>query len=793
MRALIITIRNRVYTTRFLYRVILLLALLLIVEGISALPEPLFSDPISTVVVDTQGSLVGARIAADEQWRFPGSLTIPEKYKTALITFEDKRFNSHFGIDPIALGRALYDNVSQGRIISGASTISMQVIRLARKNRTRNITEKIVEGMMALRLELLYSKDEILALYMAHAPFGGNIVGLHAASYKYFRRPPQALSWGEAALLAVLPNAPALIHPGRNRDALKQKRDRLLTLLGKAEVLSALDVSLAQVEEIPPKVMPLVNAAPHLVSRIAQHNRRKHSQSIDTVTINLSQQRRIDEIVQRHSSALATQQVHNAAVLVLDNSTGAVVAYVGNTRGISNEHSPWVDIVHANRSTGSTLKPLLYAMMLQNGYLLPSTVVTDVPTRINGYIPHNFNKQYMGVVPANEALARSLNVPAVRMLKEYGVSAFYDDLKRAGFSTLHRTADEYGLTLILGGSESTLWELTATYSKMAYLLQDTTDQNTVFNAPEYTAGKPFTSYKGFPIEKSSAYLALQAMLQLTRPENESAWKEFSSSQSVAWKTGTSYGHKDAWAIGVNKTYTVGVWVGNADGEGRPGLTGYSAAAPILFDIFRGFPRAEWFETPEVDLKSYEVCAFSGYKAGPHCPQKSTILSHPSGEKTTLCPFHKVIHVSNDEKWQVHGDCEDMHSMKHLVYSVLSPAQEFYYTQRSSTYKRVPPYRADCLKSDLIKGNTVIEILYPSPNSTIYIPRELDGVQGSTIFEAVHRVPGKKLFWHIDNQFVLTTQEYHQLVITPEEGEHTLTVMDEAGESVQVRFVIEYRG
>ena len=429
-----------------------------------SLPAPLFTKPVSTVMLDRNGQLLSAHIAKDEQWRFPTIKHVPQKLKQAILTFEDKRFEYHPGVDPIAMARALYLNISNGRTVSGGSTISMQVIRMARDNPPRTLWEKAKEVILATRLELSYSKDEILALYASNAPYGGNVVGLEAASWRYFGRTPEQLSWAENATLAVLPNSPALIHPGRNRLRLKNKRDGLLASLHENKTLTDIEYKLAVLELLPIKPKRIPHLAPHLLATLMRNN---DSPKIKT-TLLRAEQTKIERLMLHHAKFLSLRDIHNLAALVVDNESFDVVAYVGNSQfGNRFERGHAIDIVHRSRSSGSILKPFLFARMIQSGELLPDTLVTDLPTQYSGYMPENYDREYRGAVPAKYALARSLNVPAVRMLRQHGVSRFYSYLQKTGMRSLIRPADDYGLTLILGGAEANLWDMASIYANLA--------------------------------------------------------------------------------------------------------------------------------------------------------------------------------------------------------------------------------------------------------------------------------------------------------------------------------------
>ncbi|MCL2131683.1 MAG: penicillin-binding protein 1C, partial [Lentimicrobiaceae bacterium] len=537
-----------------------------------SLPETLFDKPYSTVVESSEGNLLGARIASDGQWRFPPIKKVPYKFKQAIIHYEDKRFGHHLGIDPVAASRAMVQNIQSKRIVSGGSTLSMQVIRLSRQHKKRNFWNKTIETVLAVRLELRYSKESILALYASNAPFGGNVVGIEAAARRYFGHAVEDLSWAEAATLAVLPNAPSLIHISKNRERLKEKRNDLLLKLYKEKIISEIEYELAREEDLPDAPHPLPMFAYHLTHRIYNE---KGNVLIQT-TLDYNLQRRISELAARKQEIYRANQVENMAILVTEVKTGKILAYVGNVfqKGDKKNGSN-VDMITAYRSSGSVFKPLLYAAMLDEGEILPNTLIPDIPTNFGKFAPQNFNQTFDGAVPAHRVLERSLNVPSVSLLQTYGVEKFLYLLKKTGFTTINRTADNYGLTLILGGAECTLWDLVNVYCKLAQKANALhTNEKNLFDIHFYNTNTPKTELlKNYPYELPSLWLTFESLSKLSRQEEESQWQTFSSSRKIAWKTGTSFGNRDAWSIGVTPEYAVGVWVGNASGEGRPLLTG----------------------------------------------------------------------------------------------------------------------------------------------------------------------------------------------------------------------------
>ena len=761
-----------------------------------SLPKTLFNAPTSYVIEDRDGNLLNATIAADGQWRFPYNKNVPQKFIDCITVFEDKRFFKHPGVDPAAIGRAITKNIKNKGIVQGGSTITMQVIRLSKKDDKRSIWNKLKESILALRLEMSYSKKEIIALYASHAPFGGNIVGLDAASWRYYGRSAENLSWGEMAALAVLPNAPALVHPGKNRNVLLRKRNLLLDNLLEAGKIDKPNAELAKLEPLPDEPLRLPQNASHLLQRFIKDNKKWKQETKIKTTLDGNLQKNVSAIIQQHQSVLKGNGINNACALVLDVETGNVLSYVGNIADPFNkEMEADVDVIAAPRSPGSILKPILYASILSDGTILPNSIIADIPTQIGSYAPKNFDLGYDGAVPANRALSRSLNVPAVKILQQYKYQRFYETLQQIGISTLNRGADTYGLSLILGGCEVTPWDIAGVYASMARTLNHQTKNHGKpdpddFHKPNYspgrTTGNEQPTTNNIPLDATSIYFTFQAMQEVMRPGDEGLWQQFSSSQKIAWKTGTSFGFRDGWAIGVTQKNVVAVWVGNTDGEGRPGLIGIETAAPILFDIFRLLPNSKWFERPKYNFTYVPVCRQSGYRANIDCPDTDTLFMPPNGTKATLCPYHKMIHLDATGNFRVTEECESPSSMQHRSWFILSPAMEFYYKQRNADYKILPPFKAGCAFSETGK---LIEIIYPQADAKIYVPLEITGEKGRAIFTAAHRRAGAKIFWSLDDEFIGTTENFHQLGLSPLPGKHIITLVDENGVSVSRQFEI----
>lgn len=781
-------------------KIVLSVLVFLLVWYLFSLPRVLFDSPYSTLVSDRNNELLGARIASDGQWRFPPTDTVPEKYKTCLIQFEDKYFRYHPGVNPLSLGRAMIQNVRARRVVSGGSTLTMQTVRLMRQNK-RTYFEKFIEVILATRLELSYSKEQIMALYASHAPMGGNVVGIDAASWRYFGHESGSLSWGEAAVLAVLPNSPALMHFGRDREGLLQKRNRLLQQLLDNGIIDRTDHELAVSEPLPAHPHPLPRIAPHLVTRAYLQNPGSHIRS----TVDKHLQLQAEEVLNRWNAEFSQNSIFNLAALIVDLETNEVLSYNGNVGFDTNAYGSQVDVIQSPRSTGSILKPFLYCAMLQEGSLLPTELLPDVPININGFAPKNFSLGYDGAVHADEALARSLNVPSVISLRRYGVPKFHDLLKKVGLTTIDRPADHYGLSLILGGTEGTLWDIANAYGNMARTVTDYNRDRTYYEKENFKWVRDYLTAEEDPAKREesverkedesplfnagAAWLTLEALTNVNRPE-ELNWHFVPSLRKVAWKTGTSYGLRDGWSVGVTPRYLVAVWTGNASGEGRPGLTGARTSARVMFDLFNILPPTGWFEPPYGELTEVAICRESGQRQGMRCPESSidTRLVPIKGIQGAVCSHHKRIHVSDDGQYRVFEQCAGDRGIRTVSWFQLPPSWEWYYKQRHPGYRSLPPFSPECASGNL--PDAVMQFIYPYPGAILRITKQLDGSRGKAIFELAHRDPSARVFWHLGTDYLGETSHIHQMELSPERGEHVLTVVDERGTSLSIQFEVQ---
>jgi penicillin-binding protein 1C len=626
------------------------------------------------------------------------------------------------------------------------------------------------------------------------------------------------------ASLAVLPNAPTLVHPGKNRNILLHKRNLLIDKLVANKTIDETTGNLARMEPLPGQPLRLPQVAPHLLARFKREYAilSKNDPELPTritSTLQMNLQDNVTQLINRYHNSFKANSINNAAAMVMEVETGNVLAYVGNVYNPSDSSlESHVDVLASSRSPGSTLKPILFTALQSDGLVLPRQLIPDVPTQIGGYTPQNFNLEYDGAVPANRALSRSLNIPAVKMLQQYKYQRFYDVLQQCGFTTIKKPADFYGLSLILGGCEVTPWELAGVYSSMARSYNNQRVNNGKFEKrdwhmpvyeapalkgeerrspdPEGRREKQVLNYTTnnlqltthnlqLPFDFTSLWQTFNAMQEVMRPGEEGLWNLFNSAQRIAWKTGTSFGFRDGWAIGLTPKYCVVVWVGNTDGEGRPELTGINTAAPVMFDIFRLLPSSAWFEPPAYDFAYLPVCHQSGFRAGSDCNDVDTMLVSVKGIHAPLCPYHRMVHLERTGTYRATSNCESPSAMVHKSWFVLPPGMEYYYKKRHEEYQSLPPFLPGCTAEALKQ----IELIYPENGAKIYVPIEITGEKGNTIFTAAHRNAGAHLFWHLDNNYVGSTFQFHQMAFNPSPGKHSITVVDEQGETISRSFEI----
>jgi penicillin-binding protein 1C len=551
-----------------------------------------------------------------------------------------------------------------------------------------------------------------------------------------------------------LPNAPGLLYPGKNHDRLLKKRNRLLVSLHERKIIDGETLELAMAEPIPDKPLPLPDLTRHYFS--AQKNN-----AGTRSTIHFRIQDQCLHITNNYARKYSDNQIQNIAVIVSDIHSGKIIAYVGNTDKKWSPSTSFVDCANAPRSTGSILKPLLYYKSLSNGLITPQSMLFDIPVSYNHFTPQNYARSFEGLVQARTALSKSLNIPMVTLLNEYGLPKFHNDLKQLGFKHFNRQASNYGLSLILGSGEVTLRELNEVYGKWAGSLY----------------------HKEVPLqEKACIYETLEAMSELNRPDENGNWKAFINTQKIAWKTGTSFGNRDAWCVGISSAYVVSVWVGNADGSGRTGLTGIEYAAPILFDIFNALPKSyQWFPKPKNGYTSIELCKASGYKAGDHCEEKLIAKLPSTCASVAVCPFHHMLTVNNEETYQVNASVCDWRNIKLRSYFILPPSVLAHYKSWNPDFKAPPP-----LHPGIKDAEHELKIIFPVKSKILLFGKKN---QMNISFKALSPLKNGIIYWHIDEQFIGSTTNIHEMQYVLPPGQHTLMILDPAGNQQQSTFEI----
>jgi penicillin-binding protein 1C len=741
-----------------------------------------FHNPYSRVVTDKNGELIRVFLNEEEQWFLPPEedAEIPQKLIDSVLAFEDRYFFSHAGVNLPAVFRAFCQNIRYGRRISGASTITMQLARLADPKK-RSFLNKIREAAAAVKMEFLFTKDEILKMYLDHAPYGGNIWGYRTASLKYFEKEPDELTWAEAACLAVLPNAPSLITPETKGDALFEKRNRLLAKLYRRGAMDNDTYRLALREPLPEKTHDFPAAAPHLADKLIREV--EPSRSVIETTIDREIQRNIENQLINHSIYLKTLGIKNTAAIIVETETGKVRAYAGSQDYFDNSINGAIDGIQAYRSTGSILKPFLYALAIDEGLISPESLLADIPSWFGAFSPQNADESYSGLVSAKEALIRSLNIPAVDLLNRFGLVIFFRFLKRAGMDGLFRTADDYGLPLILGGAEASPEEIAAMYRSLA--------RGGNFSSIRYLKDSAEGEEQNL-LSSAASFLTLEMLKDVARPGSEAYWNSYRDRYPLAWKTGTSYGRRDAWAVGVNPQWTIVVWAGNFTGESNANIRSSRSAGLLLFDIFNALPKdpgKSWFAPEPGSLQRVEICAETGYRAGNDCGTTKASLLPVSAKPLAECPYHRTIYVTTNGKYRVNSLCWEEGKYKKMSILVLPPAVTQFLRKSGQRADTLPPIKPGCSETGLPNP---LSILYPAREARFYLPRDLTGNLQRITFRAAHQQPDTTVYWYFNGAYIGSTTEDHTMAPPLERGRQELYLVDEWGNSVQTSFFIEFR-
>lgn len=739
-------------------------------------PKQMFDNDYSKVILDENEELLRVFTNSKEQWHYPPEYDkdIPEKLIKAAIIFEDKNFYKHSGVDFTSIARAVFQNMRKMKKVSGASTITMQTARLMNP-KERNIINKTKEIFTAFVIEVKYTKKDILHFYFTHAPYGGNIVGYKTASLRYFNKNPEHLTWAEASLLAVLPNAPGLMHPGKNKKNLKNKRDNLLKKMYEKKIISEMEYRLSLKEDITDKIYNFDFNAPHFTRRIKDET----EDFIVNTTISKSIQKTAEKTAYEYMINMKKKGINNCAVLITDTKTREVKAYVGSNDYWDMENAGMVDGVKAKRSPGSTLKPFLYSLAIDKGIIIPESKIKDVPVYYGTFSPYNADREFNGMVTVKDALTRSLNVPSVNVLDEYGLYDFYEFIKESGADVLEKNHRYYGYSIILGSLEMTLYEMTEMYTSLG-------NYGLFLPLKELKNQKNEKESKQL-ISKGSAYLILDILKDLKRPGSEYYWQEFSNQRHISWKTGTSFGRRDAWAIGVTPKYTIGVWVGNFDGKSSYNLTGVESAGTLLFKLFNKikYEGSEQFKYPYDSLKKISVDKFTGYPTDYIDKTEKIEVDYPvNAAPLKKSQYHKVVYTNNKEEYEVCSICWDNSDKKRKVMIVYPPDVVSYYEKKGIKLYSPLLHNPKC---KAIHKEEDFKILYPKNESAIVIPRGLSGEYQKITVKTTFT--NGKLYWFVDDFFYKETINKSELSMDIDAGEKIITIINEYGVKQQVKIKI----
>ena len=791
-------------------------------------PWESLNRPPATVVTDRTGEPLRFFLPADHRWRFPVRLEeLPPELPQALVASEDQRFRRHFGVDPVAVLRAAWANVRAGEVVSGASTIPMQIARMVEPG-PRTLWSKTRESFRALQLEARFSKDELLAIYLNLTPYGGNVEGVGAAAWFYFGKSPDQLSLGEIALLTALPRSPVRYDPTLHMAEARAARDRVLRQLAERGAFPAEEIEHARAEPLPAARRRPPFAAPHLaelvVHQITDRTRIRTSLDADLQQI-------AEEQVARRIAELRATGIGNTAVVVIENETRAVRALVGSA---GFDEAAWQGQVNgavARRSPGSTLKPFLYLMALDQGRVIPDSWLLDVPTDFSGYVAENYDERYRGVVTVRDALIQSLNASAVRLLAEIGLPEFHRLLLRGGLETLDRPAETYGLPLVLGAGEVRLVDLANLYATLAeggvhrplrWIEPLPPDPHPLTPSPTRThtrpgegepdswisslrAVAPLSRVAGVRVGEGTgvrvggegvrlfspeaAAAVVRILTDVRRPDLPEAWDLTRGVPAVAWKTGTSYGHRDAWAVGTSRRYTIGVWVGNFDGRPRQGISGSQHAGPLLFDLFRAIDPEGAGPAPDVLApETIEVCAVSRELPGPWCPARLRVSYLPGRSRLAPCSWHRRVLVDASTGELLAGDCLAGRRTAFRMLTVPPAELLAWWRAQGNPVEGPPPLSPACLG---VPQGEPPRIVSPDPSTPYRLRRDAPLEYQRIPLVARADSGASRLFWYQDGRLVTATSPQEDgRFLESVRGEHRLVVTDDLGRSDAVTYKVE---
>ena len=729
----------------------------------------------SRVVLSAEGEVMKAYLSSDDKWRLQiHEEEISEELEKAFLKKEDQYFYYHPGVNPFALLRAFVNNVRYRKRLSGASTITMQVARMLEPKK-RTYFNKLIEIFRALQLELKFSKDEIFTLYLNLVPYGGNIEGVKSASLLFFGKMPNHLSLSEIVTLIVIPNRPQTLKANEKNALIKRARDKWIQKFKKWQTFPEQMLRDAIEEPLQLRRRNLPDVAPHLCRRLISNH--KNLSEIKT-TIAAPAQQKIQALTKSFIDRLKHQKITNAAVLVLDNKSGNVLAYVGSADFLDAENAGQVDGVMALRSPGSTLKPFLYALAMDAGLVTPKFMITDVPVNYAGYSPENYDQRFNGKVTIDYALTHSLNIPAVKILDQYGVQKFTDKLIKGGFKSIQKKKKQLGLSMILGGCGTNLFELTRLYSAFANL--------GALKRAKFLSGDTSKSQVNL-LSKESAWLINDNLSKLTRPDLPKNWQYTIRSQKMAWKTGTSYGRRDAWSIGYNSRFTIGVWVGNFSGEGNPALSGSDIATPLLFQIMGAIDYGgsnNWFAIPE-KLELREVCNQSGLLASNSC--ENIIMDYAIAQNSPMDVCNCKISIKTNllKTMSYCVSCEPNNGSSINYYENLAPELAAWYESEHIRYQKIPEHNPNCTR---VFEENPPRIVSPTDNAE-YLVEKYAGEQITLQCQAYIDV--KSVFWYVNGKFITQANTQSLVTFSPKEGDNTISCTDDKGRTKTIKIRVKY--
>lgn len=747
-----------------------LLVLFFLLNWIFPVPDKI---EYSTIITDNKGEVVNAYLTKDQQWRMKTELDeISPLLQKTIVAKEDRHFYSHPGVNPFAVIRAFFSNIFHMRRMSGASTITMQVAKMLEPGK-RNIWSKFREMFRALQLELKYSKKEILQMYLNLVPYGGNIEGVKAASLLYFKKNPDHLSLAEITALSIIPNKPGVMIPGRNNDFIIKERNRWLQKFADRKVFTQKEIEDALAEPLAATRGTVPHYIPHLSYKL-----KKQGGDIIKTNIDLNTQLKTEKLVEDYIRVQRLKNIKNAAVVIIDNKTHKVITYVGSSNFFDTTDGGQVNGANAVRQPGSTLKPLLYAMCFDEGLLTPKTVMTDVAVNYNGYAPENYDKKFNGYVTVEMALEHSLNIPAVKGLKMLGYEKMIQKLSNCNFRQIQKDRRKLGLSLVLGGCGTTLEEMTSLFTAFA--------NNGVFIMPSFTQDDKAPTQINV-ISPAANFMINEILSKVNRPDFPLNWAATEKMPKIAWKTGTSYGKKDAWSIGYNKNFTVGVWTGNFSGIGAADLSGANIATPLLFKIFNTIDYdsdEEWFTQPD-DCDIRQVCSETGMVPSGQCTSLVTDYFIPLISSGKVCGNRQEVMISPDEKISYCKSCAPQSGYKKKWYKVIEPEMQAWFEENRIAYQKIPAHNPAC---ELIFKGAAPAITSPV-NGSEYLINKKDPEPLQLICKTANDV--SKVYWYIDNKFYKSSNAGEKQFFVPVEGPVKISCTDDKGRNRDIKITVKY--